>query len=88
MPFTYVLRSIKTRGLYTGATTDPVKRLSQHNSNLSKATKNRGPWVLIHFEEFRTLGEALRRERFLKSGRGRDELKVILQQKAPPESKE
>jgi predicted GIY-YIG superfamily endonuclease len=38
---------------------------------------------LLHKEEFETLSEAIRRERFLKSGKGRDELKKILPQQNP-----
>jgi putative endonuclease len=78
MPFVYVLRSSATGRLYTGATTDLDRRLSQHNAGLSRSTKNRGPWVLVHKEELTSLADALRRERFLKTGRGRDELQRIL----------
>ncbi|MGA9586938.1 MAG: GIY-YIG nuclease family protein, partial [Terracidiphilus sp.] len=82
MPFTYVLQSSITGQYYTGATSDVQGRISQPNSTQSRSTKNRGPWVLAHFEEFATLGEALRRERYLKTGRGRDELNGILSQKS------
>jgi putative endonuclease len=82
MPFTYVLRSTSTGASYTGATTNLENRLAQHNSDQSRSTKNRGPWILIHHEEYATLAEARRREIFLKSGRGRDELKRILQEKS------
>ena len=75
-----------TGGYYTGATSNLEVRLSQHNSDQSRSTKNRGPWTLIHNEEFSTLAEALRRERFLKTGRGRDELKKLLKEKTPPGS--
>ena len=78
MAFTYVLRSKRTGGLYTGATTDLDRRISQHNSDFSRSTKNRGPWFLVHKEEFASLAEAYRREGFLKTGRGRDELRRIL----------
>jgi len=78
MPFIYVLRSQATGRHYTGATTDLDVRIAQHNADLSFSTKNRGPWDLIHSEEFTTLAGALRRERFLKSGKGRDELRRIL----------
>ena len=78
MAFVYVLRSSSTGKFYTGATTDLDRRLLEHNANLSRSTKNRGPWVLVHKEVFGNLAEAYRRERFLKSGRGRDELRRIL----------
>ena len=78
MPFTYVLRSANTGQLYTGATSDLKNRLAQHNSDQSRSTKNRGPWELVYWEEFETLTQALRRERYLKTGKGRDEIKRIL----------
>jgi len=82
MAFVYVLQSSVTNRFYTGATTDLHRRLTEHNSNLSRSTKNRGPWVLVHKEEFVSLAEAYRRERFLKTGKGRDELKRILEKAA------
>jgi putative endonuclease len=57
-----------------------VQRLGQHNSGITKATKNRGKWSLIYQEEYATRAEATRREKFLKSGQGREELKRILGQ--------
>jgi putative endonuclease len=81
MSFIYVLCSQTTGRRYTGATTNLEVRLAQHNSDLSLSTKNCGPWDLVHHEEFTTLAEALRCERFLKSGKGRDELHRILSAK-------
>jgi putative endonuclease len=78
MPFAYVLRSLSTTQLYTGATANLAIRLAQHNSNQSRSTKNRGPWALVHHEEFATMTEALRRKRELKTGKGRDEIRSIL----------
>ena len=74
----YVLRSTTTGRFYTGATSDLTARLAQHNSDQSFSTKHRGPWELVHREDFETLAEAVRRERSLKSGQGREEVKRIL----------
>ncbi len=81
MFFVYVLRSEKTNRLYVGFTTDVVQRLGQHNSGITKSTKGRGPWVLVHQEEFATRAGAMQRERYLKTGQGREELKRILTSK-------
>lgn len=75
----YVLRSQTTGRFYTGATSDLATRLSQHTSDQSFSTKHRGPWELVYHEEVATLAEAIRRERHFKSGKGRDELKRLLQ---------
>ena len=74
----YVLRSRTTKRLYTGLTSDLSKRLVEHNSDISTSTKHRGPWDVVHLEEFSSLPEAVRRERHLKTGHGRSELREIL----------
>ena len=61
-----------------GHTSDLTQRLGQHNIGITKSTKNRGPWKLIHQEHFPTKAEAMRRERFFKTGQGREELKQLL----------
>jgi putative endonuclease len=81
MYFVYVLGNAATQKHYTGFTTDLVQRLGQHNSGVTKSTKNRGKWELIYWEEFASRSEAVCRERFLKSGQGREELRRILRTK-------
>ena len=49
-------------------------RLGRHNRGESKATKHGVPWILVHTEQFETRSEALLKERYYKTGRGRDEL--------------
>jgi len=79
MYFVYVLVNKGTEKHYTGFTADLVQRLGQHNSGLTKSTKNRGQWELVHHEEFPSRAEAMRREKFLKSGQGRQELAKLLE---------
>jgi putative endonuclease len=78
MYFVYILRGDSSGRHYTGHTADLVQRVGQHNDKITKSTKNRGPWKLVHHEEFSTHKEAMRRERFLKSGQGREEVRRIL----------
>ena len=53
--------------LYTGWTTDVAKRVEAHNSGKgAKYTRSRRPVKLVHFEEFPTKEEALRREAQIK----------------------
>ena len=78
MYFVYVLRSDQTNRNYVGFSADPTQRLGQHNEGLTKSTKGRGPWTLVYQERFQTRAEAMRRERYLKSGQGREELRRIL----------
>jgi putative endonuclease len=71
----YVLRSGTTGRHYVGQTPDLTQRLGQHNHGFTKSTENRGPWGLVHHEEFNTRLEAVRRERFLETGQGREVLR-------------
>ena len=84
--YVYVLRSLTAGRLYVGFTSDLTQRLGQHNEGLTKSTKNRGPWKLVYQEEFATRTEAVRRERFLKTGQGREELMRLLAKGSGPES--
>ncbi len=74
MYFVYVLRSEKTGRRYVGSCSNLEDRLSRHNNGESKATKHGVPWHLVRYEVFSTRPEATRRENYLKTGKGREEL--------------
>jgi putative endonuclease len=74
MFYCYVLRSEKTGRRYVGSCENLADHIRRHNAGESKATKHGVPWILIHTESFRTRSEAAKRERYYKSGRGREEL--------------
>ena len=76
--FVYVLRCSDQR-LYTGSTRDLQKRLEAHSMGKVRTTKNRRPFQLLYTEEFDDYSEARRREHYLKSGTGREWLKVQLE---------
>lgn len=80
----YVIRSLATRRLYTGQTSDLPFRMMEHSAGVGRYTQGRGPWELIHTEEFATRAEAVRRERYLKSGIGREWLHGKLSGRAGP----
>jgi putative endonuclease len=73
--FVYVLRNPAGK-TYVGQTADLDRRLAQHNDPQCRLTihtkRHRGPWHLLHSEEFSSRSEAVRRERELKSGKGRE----------------
>lgn len=68
----YVLLSLTTGNRYVGQTSDIEKRLIAHNSGDSRYTKNRGPWRLIYTEVYLSRSEAIKREKYLKTGKGRE----------------
>lgn len=79
MPFyVYVIRSVNHNRNYTGFTSNLKKRIKEHNSGTTKSTIPYFPWKLVFFEIFESKIEALKREKFLKSGQGRDLIKQKL----------
>jgi putative endonuclease len=63
----YVLRSQVTGRFYVGCSKDVRRRLVEHNAGKSKSTKAFRPFDLMHEEAFPSLGEARKRERYLKA---------------------
>jgi putative endonuclease len=82
MYFVYVVRNQGNGRHYTGHTGDLTQRLGQHNQGVTKSTKNRGVWKLVYQEEFATRTDAMRREKYLKSGKGREELRRVIERNA------
>jgi len=75
----YVLRSRKNGRLYTGSTNNLQRRLEEHQRGKNIYIRNAWPFDLIYGEDCPNRLEARRRERYLKSGVGRDFLKSRLE---------
>jgi putative endonuclease len=72
MYYTYILRSHDDKHRYVGHCEYLNTRLKQHNSGKVKSTKPFSPWKFVHTQEFKTRLEAIKREKYLKSGAGRE----------------
>ena len=69
----YTLYSPDYDKIYIGYTSDFESRMISHNEKWTKGwTIKYRPWKLVFTEEFETKGEAMKREKELKSSRGRD----------------
>ena len=77
--YTYAIRSLKRKYIYVGITDNPERRIIQHNQGRSKTTKPYEPFELILLEEYNSKKEAREREKYLKSGCGKEYLKTIRQ---------
>ena len=87
MPY-YVYVLVNPAGrFYIGQTQDLERRLREHNDPEDRTTfytkRVPGPWRLVHSECYPTRSAAMRREKQLKGGRGREWIKtVVLPQRA------
>jgi putative endonuclease len=72
----YVLKIEKDGRFYVGMTHNLARRLHEHNSGKTKSTKGYIPWQLVHQEIFETRVEARAREKYLKSGAGKEFIKA------------
>ena len=69
--YVYVLQSQKDGQWYTGYTGDLRARIKEHRNGQCMSTKHRRPLRLIYFEGCPNKGDALAREKYLKSGPGK-----------------
>lgn len=74
MFFVYAIYNHTANKLYIGQTSNLKKRISSHNSKYGNhfTAKFKGEWVLIYNESLPTRSEAIKREKQLKTSRGRE----------------
>ncbi len=77
MFFVYVLENSEGKK-YVGHTSNLDRRLQEHNETGKGYTSKYRPWRLVYHEKHPTRAEAMLREKFLKSGKGREFLKKVL----------
>ncbi len=67
----YILKSSSlTKKYYVGFTQDLVQRLNQHNNNQTRSLKNKGPFEVVHTEQYDNPTEARKRELQIKRYKG------------------
>ncbi len=76
MYYVYVLRSINFNRQYVGFTSNIKNRLNQHNTGKTKSTKPYKPWKILFYEKFENKKDAIAREKYLKSGIGREFINI------------
>lgn len=75
MHYVYVLFSEVDRMLYVESTKDLRQRWKDHCAGRADSTKSRRPLRILYYEAYPSQYEAERRERYLKVGNGRGQLK-------------
>jgi len=75
MFYVYILQSTKDGNFYIGFSSNLLQRISEHSKGSVSSTKNRRPMILIYYEAYRAEKDARIREKFLKTGQGREFIK-------------
>ena len=77
--FTYVMISENDNKLYVGFTNNLERRVEEHHNGVVASTANRRPLRLIYYEACLHEEDALKREKYFKTGFGRRFLKNRLE---------
>jgi len=75
--YTYAIKSYVRDYIHVGMTNNINRRLAEHNNGENRSTKAYKPFVLIWKEQFKSRIEARAREKYLKSGIGKEFLKTL-----------
>ena len=78
--YVYVLLSLSDKKFYIDSTSDLIKRFISHQKGLVSATKNRLPLELIFYEAYRDKYDAIRREDYFKTTKGKKTLYIMLKE--------
>ena len=68
----YALKSLRRNYIYVGMTQNLTERFNRHNKGYERTTKPYRPFKLIYSEKFNSRKEARTREKYLKSGAGKE----------------
>lgn len=74
----YILQSEKDGGYYVGCSNDHKRRLKEHNNGHNESIKNRKPWKVVREEVFENQQSAYAREKQIKSYKGGNAFKKLL----------
>ena len=77
MFYVYAIQSVSKKYIYVGLTNNIERRILEHNKGENRSTKAFKPFVLIYTEQCETRMQARIREKYLKSGVGKEFLKSV-----------
>ena len=69
--YNYTIESLIDKSLYKGYSDNLKRRIDNHNNGYVESTKNKRPWKLIYYEACLEKGDAISREKILKTAGGR-----------------
>ena len=77
MYYVYAISSLDRNYIYVGLTDNLERRFREHNSGKNKTTKPYSPFKILYTQEFETRLEARQKEKYFKSGIGKEKLNII-----------
>ncbi|MEI7604334.1 MAG: GIY-YIG nuclease family protein [bacterium] len=80
MYYVYILKSVNFNRYYIGYTSGLSRRLFEHNNGNTPSLRKYLPYEIIHTEEYENKGDAMKREKEIKSYKGGNSFKRLIQQ--------
>lgn len=77
MYYTYAIKSTKKNYIYVGISDNPERRIKQHKLGYNKTTSPYKPFKALLIEKFINRKDARTKEKYLKSGCGKEYLKTL-----------
>ena len=78
MYYVYVLKSKRNARMYVGRTEDLRRRFQEHRLGKVWTTFRMLPISLLFYEAFSSKADSIRRERYLKTSKGKSTLRMML----------
>ena len=77
MVWVYAISSLNFNYIYVGMSIDVNERIERHNSGRERTTRHFAPYKLIYVEECENRVEARKREKYWKTGVGKEQLREL-----------
>jgi putative endonuclease len=77
-PCVYIMTNLRNTVLYTGVTSNIIKRVSEHKQKVVEGfTSKYNVIKLVYYEDFATMPEAIAREKQIKGGSRQKKINLI-----------
>ncbi|MFC2119432.1 GIY-YIG nuclease family protein [Bacteroidota bacterium] len=75
--YVHAISSLSRTYIYVGLIINKYRRIDEHQKDYNKTTRANCPFKIILVKKYQTRQEARKREKYLKSGIGKEFLKTI-----------
>ncbi|HCC22810.1 TPA: excinuclease ABC subunit C [Candidatus Falkowbacteria bacterium] len=78
--YVYVLQSLKDNKFYIGYSAEVDRRVLEHQRGENVSTAKRLPMILVFYEAYLSKKDALRREKYFKTTKGKTTLRQMIRE--------